>query len=248
MNCFKAACLSLAVAAGLCACENDDDRTIDTSHLVGVWVNTHKDGQEVPTDDRFVTVYNANLTEMYAIRGSANHWKETTGYTYAIGGDTIAIAGNGTQLEYALEELSASTLEYRVARLVIGGQDLQDSSIYTLRKTSVDYSARLIGLWEGHETTDGIQGATHRWKYNADGSYQYFHAQVNGQWQTKTDNGGRYFLYGDFFVSNYRNDAETGNAGNACEAWVISIDGDTMNWTALRNNKTHSFTMTRVAP
>ncbi len=248
MNCFKAACLSIALAASLCACESDDDRTIDTSNIVGVWVNTHKDGQEVPTDNRFVSVYNANQTEMYAIRGSDNHWKETSGYTYTIGGDTIAIAGNGTQLQYDLQELSDSTLEYRVSRLVIGGQDLQDSSVYTMRKASVNYSTQLIGTWEGHETTDGIQGDTHRWKYNADGTYQYSHAQVNGQWPNKTDNAGRYFLYGDYFVSNYRNDAETGTAGNACEAWVISIDGDTMNWTALRNNKTHSFTMTRVAP
>ena len=247
MNCFKAACLALAVAAGLCACENDDDRTIDTSNLVGVWVNTHKDGQEVPADERFVTVYNANQTEMYAIRGSANHWTETAGYAYAVGGRTIAVAGHGTQLEYDVLELSASKLVYRVSRLVVGGQDLEDTSVYVLRKPAADYSAQFLGLWEGHETTDGATGATHRWKYAADGSYQYFLAQVDGRWQDKTDNGGRYFLYGDYFVSNYRNDANSGIAGHACEAWDVSISGDTMRWKALRNGKTYSFVMTRVA-
>jgi len=247
MNLFKPACLAFALALGTWGCASDDDSAFNPANLAGSWIQTYKDGQEVPTDDRFVSIYRVNGTEMYAIRGSANHWTETEGYDYVVGGRTIAVAGHGTQLEYDVLELSGSELIYRVSRLVVGGQDLQDSSIYTLRKASVDYSARLPGLWEGHETTDGVQGATHRWKYNADGSYQYFHTQVDGQWQNKSDNAGRYFLYGDYFVSNYRNDANSGVAGNVSEAWNISIDGDSMSWNALRNGKTYSFIMTRVA-
>ena len=247
MKSFKSFGLVLALALGSWGCESDDDPAFDPAHLPGTWIHAEKDGQAVPADDRFVSTYRADGTETYAIRGSANHWVETDGYAYAIGGRTIAVAGHGTQLEYDVEELSASKLVYRVSRLVVGGQDLEDTSVYVLRKPAADYSAQFLGLWEGHETTDGATGATHRWKYAADGSYQYFHAQVDGRWQDKTDNGGRYFLYGDYFVSNYRNDANSGAAGNACEAWDVSISGDTMRWKALRNGKTYSFVMTRVA-
>ena len=239
--------LALVLALGCGACEDDDGGGYDPASLPGIWIHTQKDGQEVPTDDRFVSIYRDDGTELYAIRGNVNHWVETDGYTYAVGGRIIAVAGHGTQLEYDVRELSGDTLEYRVARLVIDGRDLQDTSVYTLRKVTKDYRSQFLGLWEGHETTDGQPGATHRWKYNADGSYQYYHAQVNGVWQNKADNAGRYFLYGDYFVSNYRNDANSGVAGNACEAWEISIHGERMSWEAFRGGKRYSFTMTRVA-
>ena len=244
---FHSACLAFAIALVAAACDSGDDPEIDPSHLVGAWVNTHKDGREVPTDDRFVSIYLPAGKETYAIRGPANHWTETAGYSYAVGGETIAVAGHGTQLEYELLELSPSTLEYRVSRLVVNGQDLRDTAVYVLRKVQKDYSAQLLGLWEGRETTDGASGAVRRWKYNADGSYQYFHEQVGGRWLDKSDNSGKWFLYGDHFVSNYRNDANSGVAGNACEAWTISIDGDSMRWKALRGGKTRTFSMVRVA-
>ena len=246
MKHIKPACLALAVVLGICGCESDDP-TCDPGNLAGTWVHTQKDGHDVPTDDRFVSIYRADGTETYAIRGGANHWVETGGYAYTVGDRTITVTGHGTQLEYDVLELSSSKLVYRVSRLAMGGQDREDTSIYTLRKPAADYSSQFIGLWEGHEITDGVTGATHRWRYNADGSFQYYHAQAGGQWQNKSDNAGRYFLYGDYFVSNYRNDANSGTPGNACEAWNISIKGNTMRWKARRNGKAYSFVMTRVA-
>lgn len=247
MNLFKTICLTAAIAAGTCACESDDESSFDPDRLVGTWIQTHKDGQAVPTDDRFVTTYRSDGTEMYAIRGKANHWVETDNYTYAFDGGILTIASGSTLLEYTAQKLTDSTLVYKVTKLIVGGTDLEDASVYTLRKATADYSSRFLGLWEGHETTDGLRGDTHRWRYNPDGTYQYYHAQIGGAWKNKEDNSGRYFLYGDFFVSNYRNDANTGVAGNACEGWEISMEGDTMRWKALRNGKTVSFAMSRVA-
>ena len=247
MRTFMRTGLVALMAMGICSCESDDDAEIDPANLPGIWVNTHKDGEEVPTDDRFVTAYGSDNRELYAIRGAANHWTENSQYTYAYDAGFIAIEGNGTQLQYEIRELSRTKLVYRVSRLVIGGVDLEDASTYELRKVEVDLSDEIVGLWEGHETTDGVQGATHRWRYEADGTYDYFHAQANGAWRNKADNAGEYFLYGDHFVSNYRNDANSGVAGNACEGWTIEIQGDEMSWTALRNGKTYSFVMTRVA-
>lgn len=146
MKAFKSFGLVLALALGSWGCESDDDSTFDPANLVGTWIHAEKDGQAVPADDRFVSTYRADGTETYAIRGSANHWVETDGYAYAIGGRTIAVAGHGTQLEYDVEELSASKLVYRVSRLVVGGQDLEDTSVYVLRKPAADYSAQFLGL------------------------------------------------------------------------------------------------------
>ena len=134
MKAFKSFGLVLALALGSWGCESDDDSAFDPAHLPGTWIHAEKDGQAVPADDRFVSIYRADGTETYAIRGSANHWTETAGYAYAVGGRTIAVAGHGTQLEYDVLELSASRLVYRVSRLVVGGQDLEDTSVYVLRK------------------------------------------------------------------------------------------------------------------
>lgn len=246
MNPCKIFVLAILIAMGTSACESDDETTLDPNNIIGTWVNQLKDGKEVPTDDRFVTTYRSNLTELYAIRGKANHWTETDNYAYAFNNGIITIASGNTRLEYTTLELTESKLVYQVSKLIIGGVNLEDVSTYTLRKVTTDYSAQLLGLWEGHETTDGLSGPTHRWKYNANGSYQYYHTQVGGQWQNKADNSGQYFLYGDYFVSNYKNDANSGVVGNVCEAWDIEIKGNTMSWKALRNNKTYTFTMNRV--
>ena len=149
MKAFKSFGLVLALALGSWGCESDDDPAFDPAHLPGTWIHAEKDGQAVPADDRFVSTYRADGTETYAIRGNANHWVETDGYAYAIGGRTIAVAGHGTQLEYDVEELSDSKLVYRVSRLVVGGQDLEDASVYVLRKPAaakVDVELRYVGF------------------------------------------------------------------------------------------------------
>jgi hypothetical protein len=105
-----------------------------------------------------------------------------------------------------------------------------------------------VGCWYGKCTTPGTNDTNyHYWEYFSDQTYYYYYQDDQGHWIKKSDNEGRYFLYGNLFVSNYSNDLVIGGKGKTFECWNFNIDGNNMIWSALRkNNQTESYQMTKV--
>ena len=219
----------------------------DYSALVpGTWVNTLVDDHAVLTDATFVMELRPDKVELYAIgfKLDANNktWLESDKYTYSIIGNIIKIDGVGAlggnfHMEFKIRSADGTFLTFSVQKFTIDQVEYPDSKIYTCRKVKADLKSQIVGTWYGKSTTSGTTDTSfHYWQYFADGHFNYFYQDGAGNWISKPDNEGKYLLYGDFLASNYTNDLITGGSGKAFECWNITVTGNTMSWTGLREN------------
>ena len=204
----------------------------------GKWVNTMINDKPVQTDSSFIMELRSDNIEMYATGTKLDEnnisWIEGTGYIYSVTGDVITIkgtniTGSSVNMNLKILSLDESTLRYSVSSFSIGGVSYPDSKIYTCKKTSEDCSTKFTGIWYGKSTSGNTGDVNcHYWEYFNDGTYNYYYQDGSGNWIKKSDNEGRYFLYGGFFVSNYSNDLVSGGTGKAYECWNFTIKSDTM--------------------
>lgn len=249
--------LSLFIITLLFAGCTKDDEPNKAELLKGTWVNTLINGQALLTNDMFVMELKSDLTEMYAIGFQLDEnnrsWEENSNYTYSIVGDTLIINGtdildNTFHIVFYIQSLTHETLTMTVPEFKMNDTLLPNNNTYTFKRVTNDYSSAFTGIWYGHCTTQGnADSLYHYWEYAVDGSFSYYYQDENRNWKKKTDNGGRYFLYGDLMASNYSNDLLSGGTGQVFECWNFTIDGNKMVWTGLReNNVTITYEMEKV--
>lgn len=249
----------------LSGCKKNNDTNFeqppDITHYaqlaIGKWVSTMVDNGPLLTDATFVMELRADKVEFYATgyRTDANNksWIEEDTYTYSINDDIIVIDGTDVlhkvyHIEMKILTISATTMTYVTQVFKIDNTVYPQPGIYTMKKITEDYSGQFKGVWYGKCTTVSSDTGYHYWEYLASGLYNYYYQDANGKWIKKSDNEGRYFLYGNLFASNYTNDLISGGTGRAYECWNFSIAGETMIWTGLRDNaKTVIYEMKKVA-
>ena len=115
-------------------------------------------------------------------------------------------------------------------------------------ESAIDYSKAILGTWEGHSTSEitvNDDGRDHRWEYREDGTFLYYNKEGD-EWVPADDEVSAYTLEGSLLTTTW---AESDQ--EITESWEITIDGDTMTWTAQRedgngNTFTVSFELTRV--
>jgi hypothetical protein len=241
---------------------SDDDEKVETNaeKAIGKWIATEINGETPLTDSLFCMEFRTDKVEMYAIGSRIDEhnskWTEGDDYTYSINNDIITIDGKDTDgktihVEMKIHTLTSTQLKYSVNSYTYDGVSIPDTKIYTCKKADVDYSSKIVGVWHGKCTSANTTDTTnHYWEYFADGKYNYYYTNANGGWVKKSDNEGKYFLYGDLFVSNYMNDFVAGTQGWNYECWNISIiDNNKMKWTGKRADKTVVYEMERaIAP
>jgi len=127
-------------------------------------------------------------------------------------------------------------------------------------KVNVDYSQDILGLWEGHITSEQSKhddGELHRWEYLADGTYKYYCLNEQHEWEEKESIFNDYFVDGYLLCTRWKNSEEEQENR---EWWEIeSINADSMKWIATRmdfaaleardfqlDNYTATFSMSRV--
>jgi hypothetical protein len=238
------------------SCKKDDNNVL-FSKLLGTWVNTSVDQTEVMTDNSFVIMFLPNKMEIYAkgfiLNDSNKTWIENGNYSFSLEDSNIVINGNDLsgnvfQMVFDVRTLDDQNIVYNVSEFKINGVSYPDPKTYTNRKVTVDYVDEFLGTWYGKSTTAGTTDTTHHyWNYFADGSFDYYYRDNDGNWINKPDNEGKFFLYGDFLATNYTNDLLSGGTGKAYECWNVNIEGLNMTWTGLRaNGQTTSFGLTKV--
>lgn len=255
--------LAATVLCGAClftSCKKTEDNgggnNLNLNELiVGKWITEGLDGQSAPTNMKSVYTF-VSATKAY-MSASFNHIQETgTPWFHNIEAD-VAISDNKVTLAFHTDEHNESVQEFSVTAIngseftanqkvtvtVDGNVVHSDEHAFRLVKQTADYTAAILGTWQGHCTSEGSvfdDGQEHRWEYKADGNYVYY-VKDGDNWVPYADNTlNQYFVDGNLLCTRWID-----NGLENREWWEISIDGDRMYWTALRENPDHTtFTAT----
>lgn len=208
--------------------------------IIGMWVCTHIDDKELPTDECFIMDFHENGTEDYAIGyetgEDSKKWVVNKDYKYSYVDNTLIVEGKdsfgvSTYLEAKVKTLSDNTLNYDLVKLTMDEELIPDTRNYSFKKIYYYLMPQLLGTWEGRNVTPGTdQTELHRWEYKTDGTFNYYYQNEKKEWVLKEDNNSKFFIYGDLMVSMWTNDYNTGSKGTFFECWWIKISGNQMNW------------------
>ncbi len=152
--------------------------------------------------------------------------------------------------EYVVTAINDSelTANRKLIVTVDGAVKVSRENVVRYVKVSTDYSDAILGVWEGRCTSEGSvfdDGQDHRWEYRADGSYVYY-VKDGESWVPSDNTLNEYFVAGNLLCTRW-----VSGGVESHEWWEVTIDGDTMHWSALRadeNNQpfTATFVMTKV--
>ena len=208
------------------SCTNEDNPVTPdlnvAEKIIGKWIMTDKNGQPITTSGRLVYTFVSTTKALVSVSLNArpevgSHW---SGQLEA----DVSISGNNVTVSMNLDEHTTSVHNYTITAIdaneftasdivtitIDGNVILTAENVFRFTKVTADFSADIIGTWQGHCTSEGsdVDGTLlcTRWVDNE---------QENREW------------------------------------WEINIDGDKMNWTALRQKEdgstyTATFEMRKV--
>jgi hypothetical protein len=226
--------------------------------IIGKWMVVEWDGQ--PTLTNYKAVYNFISSTKAYITASFNKRSETTLWgsqinDVAISGNKVTLTSHPNDHSTVVEEMTVTAIngtEFTANRKMTwttdGNVELTLEGVVRCEKQTADYREDIVGTWQGRCTSEGSvfdDGQEHRWQYNADGTYVYY-VKDGDNWVPSTNALNQYFVAGNLLCTRWvDNDVENR------EWWEITIKGDKMNWTALRQNEdgttfTATFEMERV--
>ena len=157
--------------------------------ILGKWIMTDKNGQPIPTSGRLV--YTFVSTTKALVSASLNSRPEVGSHWSGQLEADVSISGNNVTVSMNLDEHTTSVHNYTITAIdaneftasdivtitIDGNVILTAENVFRFTKVTADFSADIIGTWEGHCTSEGSEfddGQEHRWQYNADGTYVYY--------------------------------------------------------------------------
>ena len=174
----------------------------------------------------------------------------------------MSVDGNKMTITYQLDEKTRTVNEYIITDInanefianrkktitADGDEVLSEELSVCYVKVNDDYNKDIIGTWEGRCTSEGSifdDGQDHRWEYKDDGTFVYY-VKDGDSWVPSEDTMNEYFVAGNLLCTRWMENGQENR-----EWWEITIDGDKMNWTALREDEdgktfTATFEMERV--
>ena len=261
-----AAILICGVAAMFTSCTNEDNPVdpVDnlSENIIGKWMPAELDGKPVQTDKKSVYTF-VSATKAYMSvstnpqQGEETVWNDQKELDVAISGNTMTLTNHSDEHTTMVEEFcftaisgSEFTANHKITVTNDGATVLSNEGVIHFAKVTTDFSADIVSTWEGHVTnSEGSEyddGEEHRWQYNADGTYVYY-VKDGDNWVPYEGNTlNEYFVDGNLLCTRW---IDLGQENR--EWWEITINGDKMNWTALRENPdrttfTATFEMTKV--
>ena len=243
--------LAATVICGAClftSCKKDEDNSLKLEEkIIGKWMFADKNGNPMPTNEKmvitFVSATKAKISaSLNAHPEAGTPWDEEIEADVNISGNKVNVSFHRNERhtavhEYIITSINGSefTANHKVTSTVDGEVVFFIEDVVRYVKQTADYSAAILGTWQGHCTSEGSvfdDGQEHRWQYNADGTYVYY-AKDGDNWVPYGDDFAEYFVDGTLLCTRWRNSGEeTENR----EWWEISIDGTRMHWTALRED------------
>ena len=264
------AAIFICGASVFTSCSSNDDNPVApvepdlnlAGKIIGKWIIAELEGQPCPTNLKAIVTFESptkaygSLSDIYNML-----WNEEVAADVKINGNKMSlITTEDKHTTHVLDIIVSSISETDMVlksdwKVLVDGQEVYHEAYGQERwvRVSNDYSADIVGMWEGHGTNaEGSEfddGENHRWEFLADGTFR-FYRKVDGQWQLTDDEFADYFVDGNLLCTRWKNKGE-GREENR-EWWEIaSIKDDVMKWTALRLNEngnayTATFEMTKL--
>jgi len=240
------------------SCSKDDNSVTPNLNIpekiIGKWIISDKDGLPMPTNRTnvftFVSATKAYMSASLNARPEVNpEWMDNIEANVTINGNLMTLTLHADEHktmvhEFIVTDINATefTANHKVTVTVDGNVMFVDEDVIRLTKVTADYRTAIVGTWEGHCTSEGSvfdDGQEHRWQYNADGTYVYY-IKDGDNWVPSANTLNEYFVDGTLLCSRWIDQGQENR-----EWWEINIDGDKMNWTALRQKEDGStFTAT----
>ena len=257
------AALVVCTAMVFNSCSSDDkDNNIDnlSEKIIGKWITADMNGQPAPTNDKMVFTF-VSTTKALVSASLNTHpevselWATQTENDVAINGNKMTLTSHPNQHETVVDELTVTAINNselianrKLTVTVNGKVVISEDQLVRYEKVTADYREAIVGTWEGRCTSEGSifdDGQEHRWQYKADGTYVYY-VKDGDNWVPSENTLNEYFVDGTLLCSRW---IDLGQENR--EWWEITINGNKMNWTALRENPdgttfTATFEMTKV--
>ena len=255
--------LVVCTAMVFTSCSSDDkDNNIDnlSEKIIGKWITADMNGETAPTNDKMVFTF-VSTTKAYVSASLNTHpevselWATQTENDVAINGNKMTLTSHPNQHETVVDELTVTAINNselianrKLTVTVNGKVVISEDQLVRYEKVTADYGNAIVGTWQGHCTSAGSvfdDGQEHRWEYKADGTY-VFYVKDGNNWVPSANTLNEYFVDGTLLCSRWIDQGQENR-----EWWEITINGNKMNWTALRENPdgttfTATFEMTKV--
>ena len=223
--------------------------------ILGKWMTADKDGNPAPTDEKSVFTF-ISTTKAIACASkntysdSHSRWSLDREYDVEINGNYVKLTshsdGSSTMIkEFAITSINDAEFVCRYKHTSLRNGQITSAGSEQIRryvKVPADFREAIVGTWEGRCTSEGSvfdDGQEHRWQYKADGTYVYYVKDGN-DWVPSENTLNEYFVDGTLLCTRWVDNEQENR-----EWWEINIDGDKMNWTALRQKEDGStFTAT----
>jgi len=228
--------------------------------IIGKWIIADMNGKPATTNEKVVFTF-VSPTKAFISASLNTHpevselWATQTENDVAINGNKMTLTSHPNQHETVVDELNVTAIDgseftanRKLTVTVDGNVAVSIEEAVRFVKVTADYSAAIVGTWEGQVTSTQDtygDGKEHRWEYKTDGNFVYY-VKDGDNWVPSANTLNEYFVDGNLLCMRWiDNDVEYR------EWWEIAIDGDTMNWTALRQNPdgttfTSTFSMSKV--
>jgi hypothetical protein len=229
--------------------------------ILGKWMTAEIDGNPALTDEKSVFTF-VSTTKAFACASkntfseSNRRWSVNREYDVEINGNNVKLtshsSGSSTLIkEFAITSINDTEIVCRYKHTTVrDGQITSAGSEQIRRYTKIipDFRTAIVGTWQGRCTSEGSvfdDGQEHRWQYKADGTYVYY-VKDGDNWVPSENTLNEYFVDGTLLCTRW---IDLGQENR--EWWEINIDGDKMNWTALRQKEdgttfTATFEMKKV--
>ena len=213
--------------------------------IIGKWIFANRDGEPTPTDKKRVFTFVSDTKAYVSVSRNSKteagmKWLNHEEADVTIKGNKVTVTMRPDEHTTIVDEFTVTaiddgemTADVLVTATVDGKVERNTESFLRLSKVTVDYSEAVLGLWQGRCTSEGSaydDGLEHRWEYKEDGTYVYYRRDYN-IWKRVNNSLNEYFVDGNLLCTRWIDDGVEYR-----EWWEIDIDGDTMEWTALRQD------------
>ena len=242
--------LAATLICGAClltSCKKDDTLNVAET-IVARWIVADTDGQPAATNEKIVFDI-VSTTEAYVSLSIQDRTAEDTPWSDREEID-VEINGNDVILSHSpkpgmtvvvglhIESITDATLTAKRTVTIRQDGGLVKSSENKVRyeKMNVNYRNAICGYWIGRMTSAESEYGdigNHGWEFNDDGTFVYFTPNaLDNEMIESEDEYADYFVAGNLLCTRWKNVGEGQEEHR--EWWEITINGDVMNWTALR--------------